>query len=200
MLRTLHLLPLLLLVSACSVKSGLGGLPGSSAGGGSSPTSLSATDGGGGAAHRDAKGRLVYPGGDLSSEKAECSSARNHCLRSTAWFVGDPFNEEGARAGRSYGARAVFEFEGGWWNWMTTPEPKPGPAYRTASADAGNVEVGELVVYFVDRYTTIPRNEDEAHFSAKWSMGYVTGVAGSTLQVGTAEVALETARLVVETR
>lgn len=187
-MTSIHRLIPLVFVAACSLKSGMGGSTLSS---GTNPSSSGGSSG----------GDSALPGGDLVTAKADpCTSARDHCLRDMVWFVGDPFHEEGARSGRTYGARAVFERDGAWWTWTATPEEKPGPAYRTATATRQAPKDGDLVIFFSDRYMPVPDTEHSAHFSASWSMGYATGVDGDSVQVGNQDVALESARVVVETR
>ena len=183
-----HRLIPLVFIAACSVKSGIGGSALSS--GSNGPSSRGST----GSASR-------LPGGDLVTAKGDpCTSARNHCLRDMVWFVGDPFNEEGARSGRVYGARAVFERDGVWWTWTATSEEKPAPAYRTVAATRQAPAVGDVVIFFSDRYAPLPDTEHTAHFSSSWTMGYATAVDGDSVQVGNQDVALESARVVVETR
>lgn len=181
-----RLLPLLLL-AGCSVASSLGTTPGAAR----SPGTPIASSG----------GDSALPGGDLNTTRGEpCSAARNHCLRDAAWFVGDPFSEEGARAGRIYGARVVFDRGGTWTTWTTSLEAKPGPAYRTVTATSQPPAAGGLVIYYDDRYFDVPDTEHTAHFSAHWKIGYATAADADSVQVGRDDVPLERARVVVETR
>jgi hypothetical protein len=193
----LHRIVPLAFVAACTFQSGVGV---SRPGGASPPAPTAGSAAGASGAHRDASGRLVFPGGDLSSRKGTCGAAGNHCLRQDAWFVTGADLDAQLEAGKGAGVTVAFAFEGTWWTWRHAPEEVAArTALRTAAAAPATVKPGDPVIWWTDRYTRHPDSEYTAHTAGHWTLGVASAV-GETIRVGIHDVPFESARVVVERR
>lgn len=147
-------------------------------------------------AYRDDDGRVHGPGGPVFMGRGEpCTAARDHGLRSPAWFAAD-----NVVAGKLFRGVPVFQFENTWWTWRGE-RAEPKRLFRTAVADkADQLEVGKPVVFFAEEgRQKFLDNEYDMLTSSRWSVAVVAGVGADSVNIkGWGDVPLDTVRRVVE--
>jgi len=212
-----RILPVLVLMSACSVSSfrsvagtGRGAAPpSSSASSRAAEESPAAAEPGGWQSEPetpahwetyDGQRVLEAPGPSIANGGGTCDAAHNHCLHSNTWFVAGA-----ARQGKN-DAMPCFRHEGKFWTWKHGDERDEGVAYRTAPATLANLSVGAVVFVYNEMDLTDltpPRDPHRARDWENWRMVHVASIdpGTSTFRTSSGQLAIPLAitRVAVET-